>query len=607
MSRRVLGALTPIRSAVGPRILSAMAPIDRLGRTYYKDKAPRASLRRVGLGMAVIIGLSCAISTVYVAETAFSKAGMGARMSDMSTSLRATIGGSSGQKSRPKLSVSTLLGTGAADDSYNADEMAFHSSDYDDRIEETEVDGLLPAAVHTPYHLTPGGGERVVLTMVATLQHLMSAPVDLWVRPDNVCTNLQCLRKVTNVLDVQGFDFNRVRMRVVGRDGNLERDQMYLLWVFMENGLMPTERGHGLLNVYHCQFPFDGVRDNHFSDDDWRRLQSYQLVYLNSRYTENHYRRFLGLEEAKAVANAKGAPDPKHAFRPKCLPKLTHFPPPVTLLDDEMRGREFHGPRRGLNIIIVGRIFDDLQGKKQLEAIRAFEKVRKRHHQAKLYVVGAAVTGHESYLGQVREAAERTPGVELVVNAKKTHMIDMMFDSLIVWSITGMGRPEMDNPGDAEHFGLALVEAMSTGLIPIVLGKGGPVEITEGTAGAQIVKDEKELAEKTIKIMNRNKDHLRFRNAALERARHQLGFEDNFKALFAPNGVQPSNQYTEQWKNMLERQPRLCDRPSVRLKQSKQRAGELEEEEEEEEDDARPPPTSRMRSVWWSHRPSPSY
>ena len=66
------------------------------------------------------------------------------------------------------------------------------------------------SAVYTPYHLTPGGGERVVLNFVQKIQYFTGQHVDLVVNPGNACTQLACVQSLAGRLGVDGIDWKRI-------------------------------------------------------------------------------------------------------------------------------------------------------------------------------------------------------------------------------------------------------------------------------------------------------------------------------------------------------------------------------------------------------------
>ena len=58
--------------------------------------------------------------------------------------------------------------------------------------------------------------------------------------------------------------------------------------------------------------------------------------------------------------------------------------------------------------------------------------------------------------------------------------VKILSQSIITWSLTGgFDFSAKHHPADSEHFGIAVVEAMSYGCIPIFVNRGGLTEIVE--------------------------------------------------------------------------------------------------------------------------------
>ena len=47
----------------------------------------------------------------------------------------------------------------------------------------------------------------------------------------------------------------------------------------------------------------------------------------------------------------------------------------------------------------------------------------------------------------------------------------------MLWHAAGFGEDPSSHPDRFEHFGIAVVEAMAAGIVPIVFGAAGPAEI----------------------------------------------------------------------------------------------------------------------------------
>jgi glycosyltransferase involved in cell wall biosynthesis len=83
----------------------------------------------------------------------------------------------------------------------------------------------------------------------------------------------------------------------------------------------------------------------------------------------------------------------------------------------------------------------------------------------------------------VRAAAAGYP-ILLHVNAPFAELRRLTASAQIFWHATGYGEDDEQVPERMEHFGITTVEAMAAGCVPVVIGKGGQVEIVEhGVSG----------------------------------------------------------------------------------------------------------------------------
>ena len=391
---------------------------------------------------------------------------------------------------------------------------------------------LCQCGVYTPYHLTPGGGEKMVLSFVKALQQMTSCHIDLVVRKDNVCKSIRCLKQLANLLSVDNLSFKRVKFRTFSERKLIQERMLnrhYLIWIHMSNSLLPSAEAFGIFNVFHSQFPFDGMETPQ-NIHELEKLEKYQSVYLNSHYTFTWYEKFLERERKYYGANRS------HVF---CFPGLTHFTPPFNV-DSTEENKISMQTRGGRNIILVGRFFEGTQSKRQLEAIEAFNRISKIRKEVKLYLCGFMATGQNRYIDKVMKAARGNKNVIIKVGATSTEIEKAYQDSLIIWSITGL-RSSTGSPADAEHFGIGLLEGMSRGIIPVVVNKGGPVEIVEGLSFNSTISSVDELVATTLDVLGSDDETVRsMRKEVADLADIHLkerGFETNFLSLFSILGM----------------------------------------------------------------------
>ena len=130
-------------------------------------------------------------------------------------------------------------------------------------------------------------------------------------------------------------------------------------------------------------------------------------------------------------------------------------------------------------IAAVGRFFDPKFGhcKRQLDLLHAFVELERQGAGAwRLELVGGADASSRDYaLAVRREAIGHAVGVHF--NAPRSLVRDTLAAASIFWHGGGFGEDPETHPDRFEHFGIAVVEAMAAGAVPIVFGAAGPAEI----------------------------------------------------------------------------------------------------------------------------------
>ncbi len=146
----------------------------------------------------------------------------------------------------------------------------------------------------------------------------------------------------------------------------------------------------------------------------------------------------------------------------------------------------FFQPAKKESIIFsVGRFLPGGYGKKQEVLIEAFRKVVRDKIQElrnwNLYLAGSV--GEKSYFNSLQKKAKNLP-IKFFPNAAAFTLKKLYGMSKIYWHAKGYGEDISKNPQFAEHFGISIVEAQSSGCVPVVFPEGGPKEIiTEGKNG----------------------------------------------------------------------------------------------------------------------------
>jgi glycosyltransferase involved in cell wall biosynthesis len=278
----------------------------------------------------------------------------------------------------------------------------------------------------------------------------------------------------------------------LGAFGQIKRSRAiadsYDLFVYCGHGVPPFCRGkRGLI---YCHFPrqpapriglgeseqwarrnrLDRALRSTAYDFLWRvRMRPYKAVLANSSFTAHWVERYWG------------------------LPAEVVYPPIEMTVPEAMK--------RNL-IASVGR-FDGCfrRGKEQLAQVTAFrEFLAKVGGDWKICLIGSCHTPEEkAYLARVQQAAEGLPAT-FMVNADRDAICRTLAESKLFWHTQGLSSDDTKYPWEAEHFGIATVEAMRAGCVPVVIASGGQKEIVEQGVSGFLCKDLLELVEKSAAV-----------------------------------------------------------------------------------------------------------
>ena len=137
-------------------------------------------------------------------------------------------------------------------------------------------------------------------------------------------------------------------------------------------------------------------------------------------------------------------------------------------------------------ILSVGRFLLPGTGhnKKQLEMVTAFRRLCDGGVQGwSFHLVGGCPPEHAAYLEQIRTAAEGLP-VVVHPDATGAELRALYGTASLFWHAAGLDEDIERHPDRYEHFGIATVEAMSAGAVPVVIDAAGQREIVEqGVSG----------------------------------------------------------------------------------------------------------------------------
>jgi glycosyltransferase involved in cell wall biosynthesis len=116
----------------------------------------------------------------------------------------------------------------------------------------------------------------------------------------------------------------------------------------------------------------------------------------------------------------------------------------------------------------------------------SMDKARKLIRLAK---EGGADAANREYVLELKRRVRALPAgidVQLHLNATGSTVQRLLGEASMLWHGAGLGEDPRRHPERFEHFGIAVVEAMAAGAVPMVFGAAGPAEIGRpGVDGVQ--------------------------------------------------------------------------------------------------------------------------
>ncbi len=236
-------------------------------------------------------------------------------------------------------------------------------------------------------------------------------------------------------------------------------------------------------NILHIQSPIIGQP----AKSIWGKfkLKGWDLIIYNSKFTKQHAENNWSLESEIVY-------------------------PPVDVSKIKQLKKEKY-------ILSVGRFFGYLKDKKQEFLIKTFKELFETGYinDWSLHLVGSAGKGDENYIESLKYLARGVP-VKFYPNLEYDKLIELYGKSSIYWHALGFGETD---PTKMEHFGIATVEAMAGGCVPVVIGKGGQREIIADEKYGYLWERLDELRQLTLRLTKDSKLLEKMSKEAAKRAR----------------------------------------------------------------------------------------
>ena len=207
-----------------------------------------------------------------------------------------------------------------------------------------------------------------------------------------------------------------------------------------------------------------------------------------------------GLLRVRMAAPARDLPAPVRDLR--ILPSMDGAPLAARHRDHVSAGRCRHHLYSERAIDLECRPFlDDGSHEEATGNDAAFRQLHSRLSDWRYASVGglnAREENHE-YFERVRRLADGYPAL-VEANLERPRIKELFGRARVFWHATGLGEDPNAHPELAEHFGIATVEAMAAGCVPVVINRGGQANIVEHEVNGFLWNTVEEMLEYTERL-----------------------------------------------------------------------------------------------------------
>jgi len=327
--------------------------------------------------------------------------------------------------------------------------------------------GARTMGLFSPFELTPGGGERYLLTLAMEgLRHGLTVHF--------VSPAPYSMVRLTALADMFGLDLDGLCVTSLAEARKLP---VFDEWVAMSNHIAPPAPGLGVRNSLLCQFPFRSGVQQWRARQPW--LRDYERIIVYSDFTAEAVRQRLA--EAHEMA-----------------PPIIVLTPAVDLTDDPLRPMK-------QGIVSTGRFFAGDHSKRQDLQIAAYRRLAESGaaNGASLHLIGSSSSGaaHRQFLADCIDAA-RGLDVHFHVDASRAELHELYAASSLYWHSSGLDVDPRLQPERCEHFGIAPIEAMAYGTVPLVVAHGGPAATVRDGIDGYHYSTVDELVQRTAQLLN---------------------------------------------------------------------------------------------------------
>ena len=352
--------------------------------------------------------------------------------------------------------------------------------------------------VYTTYDLVPGGGERYLLTVA---EYFLTQKYDVFLALDEIYSRLR-LKQMEREL---GLSLEGLNITTYNNETKADFD----IFIAMGNSIVPPVLPLGKFNIYICQFPFP--QEESWIEENAPNLGKYDKVIVYSNFVLNNY---------KKLSKKYGLPDiPVEVVYPPCGNKNSNIAYQNDKLNKKINDKVI--------ILTVGRFFTEGHCKRQDFLIESFIEMTDKYslEDVEFHIAGSIhpTKDGRDFFAYLQKMAGGRKNIFLYGNIEAPALQELYERADIYWHAAGINVNPAEHPEMLEHFGITIVEAMSSGCIPVVINKGGPAEIVRDGIDGYCFDSKDELIEHTVKLINLLKDKsgnetIHLINQAIERS-----------------------------------------------------------------------------------------
>lgn len=338
----------------------------------------------------------------------------------------------------------------------------------------------MKALIVDPYLDTLGGGERYTLSFASVLKKQGYGVEIAWNEKDILSkAEKRFGLRFPFIINSQAHQLFSSQSSLIKR---LLFTRQYDLIFWVSDGSLPFL--FSKKNLIHFQVPFKKVSGNYF-------INRLKLIFINKLiYNSNFTRQFI----EKSLPKKKG---------------LTLYPPIDT--------SSIKSGKKENIILSVGRFDSPSHSKRQDILIKAFKQMQAKQKNDYRLVIAGGLKGSDKIIKDLKKQADKS-NIDFKVNLSFKELSKLFSSAKIFWHAAGYGIDEMKHPDKMEHFGMTTVEAMSAGLVPVVINKGGQREVVNSETGF-LWDSVSQMIGQTLNLINSDKDRQSYSKKAQKRSK----------------------------------------------------------------------------------------